>query len=495
MSGILSLLLVGALLADASLIDAVKQRNVTAVKALLQKRVDVNAAEGDGATALHWAVYRDDAQLVDLLIKAGAKVNAVNDLNITPLYLAGANGNGAIVERLLKAGANPEAASEAGVTPLMEAARSGSVAAVHTLISHEANVNAKENDRQQTALMWAVSQKHPDVVKLLLEHGADIHPKTRVRDVTVVTSSAPRIKASKDGAFPIEVGGSTALLFAALSGDVECAKLLLAAGANPNDTASDRNSALILATFNGNGPVARVLLEAGADPNAAGAGYTALHAAALRGDTVTAQALLAKGANPDARLVKGSPVRRFGSQWALPGTIAGATPLFVAAMYVEVDIVRELLAHGANPTLFIENGTTPLLAAAGIAVERLARPSDLVRWNVMDSDTPAIPRDEQEVLASVRLLLDAGGDVNRTNAAGDNALHAAAANSSTTLIQLLVNRGAILEAKNKQGLTPLAMTMANAAGGTRRPQPQGGAETQARAKAAEDLLRKLGALQ
>src|SRR5262249_19365654 len=251
MSGILSLLLVGALLADASLIEAVKQRNVTAVKTLLQKRVDVNAAEGDGATALHWAVYRDDTQLVDLLIKAGAKVNAVNDLNITPLYLAGANGNGAIVERLLKAGANPEAASEAGVTPLMEAARSGSVAAVQSLISHEANVNAKENDRQQTALMWAVSQKHPDVVRLLLEHGADIHPKTRLRNVTVVTSSVPRIKASKDGAFPIEVGGSTALVFAALNGDVECAKLLLAAGANPNDTAADGNSALILATFNG----------------------------------------------------------------------------------------------------------------------------------------------------------------------------------------------------------------------------------------------------
>jgi ankyrin repeat protein len=489
---ILSLLLAGGLLSDVPLIDAVKERNAAGVRTLLQKHVDVNASEGDGATALHWAVYRDDTAMVDLLIRAGAKVNATNDLRITPLYLASANGNVTIVERLLKAGANPEAASEAGVTPLMEASRTGSIGAVQTLLAHEANVNAKEIDRQQTALMWAVAQKHPEVVQALLEHGADIRARSKVRDVTVVYSSAPRIKASKDGAVPVEAGGSTPILFAALSGDVESARLLLAAGANANDAAADGNSALVLATFNGNGAVARLLLDAGADPHAAGAGYTALHAAALRGDIATTEALLSKGANPNATLTKGSPVRRFGSQWALPGTISGATPLFVAALYLEVDIVHTLVAHGANVTLAIENGVTPFLAASGIAVERLTRPSDLIRWSVVDSDTPVVPRDESEVVEIIRVLLDAGADVNQVNTAGDTALHAVAGASMVHAIQLLANRGAKLEVKDKQGLTPLAMT--SAAGRGRQAQAPS-PDALARSKAAEELLRKLGATQ
>src|SRR5436853_2616584 len=202
--------------AENSLVDAVKQKNATAVKALLQKRVDVNAPEGDGATALHWAAYRDDLEMVNLLIGAGARVNVANDLKITPLALAAANGNGAIVERLLKAGAEPDAASEAGVTPLMQAARVGSAESVRALIDHEANVNVKENDRQQTPLMWAASQGHPGVVKILLDHGADVKARTRVRNLTIVDSSAPRIKASRDGAKQIDSGSSTALIFAAL---------------------------------------------------------------------------------------------------------------------------------------------------------------------------------------------------------------------------------------------------------------------------------------
>ncbi len=487
MNGIFLLLSLAGLLSDVPLIDAVKQKDAAAVRSLLQKRVDVNATEGDGATALHWAVYRDDLPMVELLLGAGAKVNAANDLKITPLYIAGANGNAAIVERLLKAGAYPDAASETGVTPLMEAARTGSAGAVRALLAHEARVDAKETDRQQTALMWAAAQKHPDVVKLLLEHGADVQAKAIVRNATVVYSSAPRIKASKDGAVSIDVGGNTALLFAAQSGDVESAKLLIAAGANAKDTEADGNSALVLAAFNGNGPVARLLLEAGADPNANGAGYTALHTAALRGDLETVKALLAKGANPNARLTKGSPVRRFGSQWALPVTMSGATPLFVAAAYLEVDIVKALIDAGANPTLGIENGgTTPLLAAAGTAFEKLARPSDLTRYSVPDSDTPPIPRPEAAVFEAIRVLADAGADVNGVNDAGDAAIHAAAGAGMTSVIQLLVDRGAIVNVKNRQGQTPLSMTLPR---GGRGGQIQGGS------KPAEELLRKLGASQ
>jgi cytohesin len=483
------------LLLASPLVDAVKQQDKAAVRALLEKRVDVNAAEGDGATALHWAAYLDDAGLVDWLLAAGAKADVANDLQITPLYLAAANGNAAIVTMLLDKGARPDVASETGVTPLMEAARSGSVDAVRALLSRGANVNAKENGRGQTALMWAVSRRHPDIVKVLLDHHADVHARTRVRPLTVMLDQGPRraVKTAMQDAKQIDAGGSTALVLAAQVGDEDSARHLLAAGANPNDAAADGNSALVVAAFSGHPAVARALLDGGADPNAAGAGYTALHAAALRGDLATVQALLGKGANPNAQLTKGSPVRRFGSQWALPTPLVGATPLLVAALYLEVDIVRTLLAAGATHSLGLASGTTPLLAAAGIAVEKETRPSDLARWNVIDNDTPQVPRAETDVLAATTLLLDAGADVKQVNESGDSALHAAAAAGLTTVIQLLADRGATLELKNKAGQTPLALTLPRG-----RPQgsTQGGAAATSPAmKRAEELLRKLGATQ
>ncbi|HUE84517.1 MAG TPA: ankyrin repeat domain-containing protein [Vicinamibacterales bacterium] len=483
---VLTLLLFGT-----PLVEAVKQHDAAAVRDLLEKRADVNAPEGDGATALHWAVYGDDPAVVDLLIGAGAKVNAANDLAITPLHLAGANGNAAIITRLLDQGANPNAKSEAGVTPLMEAARSGSVDAVRALIARGADVNARERGRGQTALMWAVARRHPNVVKVLLDHRADVQARTRVRPLTVMLDQGPRrtVKTSMQDARQIEAGGSTALVFAAEANDAESAQHLLAAGANVNDTAADGNTALVRAAFAGHPAVARVLIQAGADVNAAGAGYSALHAAALRGDLATVNALLVHGANPNVQLTRGSPVRRFGSQWALPTPMTGATPLLVAATYLEVDIIRALLQARADHRLGLVNGgTTPLLAAAGIAVEKEARPSDLTRWHIVDSDSPVVPRDEADVFAATMLLLDAGADVNQTNASGDTALHAAAAAGMTTVIQLLAERGAALDAKNTMGQTPLALTMP-------RERQDGRPQAASGHPAAEELLRKLGAPQ
>lgn len=478
------------LLAATTLVDAVKQQDHAAVRALLQKGVDVNAATADGATALHWAVYLDDADMTTRLLDAGAKANVANDLAITPLYLASVNGNERIARALLEKGADPNAASETGVTPLMEAARSGDVATVRALLGRRADVNRKEQDRDQTALMWAVARHHADVVRVLLEHGADVHARSRTRPLRVMLDQGPArtVKTSAQDARQLDAGGNTALLFAAQVGDADSAKALIAAGANGGDTGADGHSALVIATFAGHPDVAHLLIEAGADVNAAGGGYSALHAAALRGDMATTRSLLATGANANAPLTKGSPVRRFGSQWALPTPLTGATPLLIAALYLEVGIVRTLLAAGADYTLGLQNNTTPLLAAVGTPVQKEARPSDLVRWNVVDNDSPVIPRDESDVLEVTRALIDAGADVNQSTMSGDTALHAAAGAGLATVIQLLADRGAQIDAKNKAGQTPLALTQPRGRG------PEGRLATPG-LKAAEELLRKLGASQ
>lgn len=477
-----------ALLLGTPLVDAVRQHDAAAVRALLTGGADVNAPEADGATALHWAVYDDDAEMVGVLLAAGAKAGASNDLAITPLHLAAANGNAAIVQRLLERGANPNAASETGVTPIMEAARSGSAAAVTALAARGADVNAREAGRGQTALMWAAARGHAAAVRALLDAHADVGARTKVRPLTAMLDRGPSrtVKTSMQDARRIDAGGSTALHFAAQNGDVESAAALLAKGAAVNDTAANGESALTLACFSGHGEVARLLIEKGAAPNAAGAGHTALHAAVLRGDLATVRALLAHGADPNARLTGGSPVRRFGSQWALPRTLMGATPLLVAAIYLESDIVAALIAAGADPRLGLPDGTTPLLAAAGLDVQAETRPSDLERWDVVDSDTPVVPRDETQVVDVVTRLVDAGADVNQANDEGDTALHAAASLGQASVIERLANRGAALSVENKAGQTPLALTLPRAA----QPGRGGGFPGW---KAAEDRLRRLGA--
>jgi len=469
------------------IVRAVKLQDMDAVQSLLDRGADVNAPQGDGATALHWAAYRDVVETVDLLIEAGANVNAANDLMVTPLALATANGNVAIVRSLLVAGASPNLAGETGVTPLMEAARTGSIDAVQVLLEFEADVNASTRDRQQTALMWAVTQRHPEVVRLLLESGADPHARTGTRrDLIMLDRGGPQaVLQAVDVGKQVDRGGNTALLLAAQVGALNSARFLRAAGAELSEAGSDGNTPLVVAAFSGQGEVASWLLAEGAAPDAAGAGYTALHAAVLRSDLQTVETLLAHGADPNVPMTRGSPLRRNGSQWALSSAWAGATPLVIAASYLELDIMRVLIGGGASHGLALPDGSTPLLIASGVTAERrLNRPLDHADTSTDIGDN-CCERPEAGILVALELLLDAGADVNEANQAGDTAMHTAASGGLSAAIQLLADRGAELSVKNQEGKTPLELTSGRGGrrGGGPSPEQQ----------AAGELLRKLGA--
>jgi len=476
----------GLAAAEGTLIDAVKDRNLDEVRALVKQRVDVNAAEGDGTTALHWASHFDDQAAADLLIGAGANVNAANDIGVTPLFLACTNRSGRMVERLVAAKADPNAALLSGETVLMECARTGDLDAVKALLARGANVNATGSSHQQTALMWAAAQGHSKVVAALIELGADVRARSRTYQSTV-TSEGQGLEKRKDPAelnYTVQRGGSTPLLFAARADDAESARLLLAAGADVNDALPDGTSALTLAAHSGNEAVATLLVEKGADPNAAAVGYTPLHAAVLRGKLGLVNALLARGANPNARITAGTPIRRSSQDFALPKSLIGATPYYLAAKYLEVPIMRALAAAGADPKLGTPDGTTPLMAAAGIGA---SLGSDRRGGGIDDGGGQLEP--QSRVLEAVQAAIDLGGDVNAANQAGNTALHGAAFLGYDSVVQRLADKNAAINAKNKRGQTPLAMlTGRDAAAANAVFSPVEGAFPSTVA-----LLRKLGA--
>ncbi|MEE8128934.1 MAG: ankyrin repeat domain-containing protein, partial [Vicinamibacterales bacterium] len=222
--------------APIQLLEAVRNGDPEAVRTLLQTDVDVNARAGDGATALHWAVLREDANTADLLIRAGADVNAANGLGVTPLVLACENGSAALVTALLEESADPNTATSMGETALMACARGGDVDAVAALLDRGAALDAGESSRGQTALMWAAAHRHPDVVRVLIAHGADVHARSRVSHLLVPTNAYASGVSHRD-TVEMPMGGFTPLLFAARHGDVDSAQLLLDAGAHVNETA------------------------------------------------------------------------------------------------------------------------------------------------------------------------------------------------------------------------------------------------------------------
>jgi len=492
---------------DLRLVEAIKRQDKTTAHTLLRQHVDVNTAQPDGATALHWAVHWEDVETAELLIHAGAKINVANDLGVTPLTMAAASGNAAIIEKLLAAGADAKAALRSGETALMLAVRAGSLDGAKALIGRGANVNAAEHTRSQTALMWAVANRHPEITAVLLQHGADVRARSEIRkEVYNMGGNRSAGNASPDTPLAeIPLGGSTPVLFAARSNDVESAKLLVAAGADVNDVEADGNTALVVAAHSGNASVATFLLDKKANPNAAPLGYTALHAAVLRGylrdrdvrntdpaaGLALVNALLGHGADPNARVGRGTRLRRWSHDFALLERWAGATPYWLAARFLELDMMRAIAAAGGDTRLPSSDGTTPLMAAAGIGYSRATGTAAFIKsrrdfsyYNADPTENATRIPDEEERLAveAVKLVISHGGDVKASNNAGDTALHAASSLGMNTVIQLLVDNGADLNAKNKAGRTPLAVA--------RRSTGVGESVVNERTAA---LLRKLGA--
>jgi uncharacterized protein len=420
------------------LVDAARKGDQVSVRALIQKGAAVNSAEGDGTTALHWASYRDDIPMADLLIRSGAKVNTPNDLGVTPLWTAGLNGSEAMVRRLLEAGANPNVRLLSGETPLMVAARTGNPKVVEQLLAKGADPNAY-GTRRQTALMWAVAQKHPDVVRVLIARGADIHARSEVWSQVMAVPPHGLLEYNR----AIPHGGDTALMFAARVGDLDSAKLLVAAKANVNDTDAWGVSATVLAAHSGFEDLVEFLLAMGADPNAAKAGFTALHEAIMRRNERMASALLSHGADPNAPLLTWTPTRRSSEDFNFEPALIGASPFWLAARFTAPGVMRLLLKHGADPMVVHQSNyatglsaqrrtevTTALMAATGMGGGGNA-------WVQPD-------RSEREglTLEAVKLTAELGVDVNAVNTDGRTALDAARNLKYESVVQFLLAHGA-----------------------------------------------------
>jgi ankyrin repeat protein len=439
----MTLVLFFLMLFSSDLADAVMKKDVAAARSLIAKKADVNLPHADGTTALHWAVRNDDLQLADLLIRAGANIHAANRLGVTPLSLACINGNEAMIRRLLEAGADANGTfAEAGETPLMIAARTGNPLALKTLLDNGAQVNVREKSKGMTPLMFAAAEGHAPAVTMLIAHGADVN----ARSTTVPpTTSQPGARGT---------GGTTALLLATRENDRETVRALLDAGASVNLTMEDGTSTLVVAIINGHYELAGFLLERGADPNLAdGKGRTPLYAAiemrnmgttdmpAPKGDNVDILAfikeILEHGAKPDVRLIARVPYRGGINPSWLPEP--GATPFYRAAASNDVAVMRLLLAHGADPRIGALDNTTPLMVAAGVG------------WLPGISYT----RTDKDQIEALEICLQAGHELNAVNNAGLTALHGAAFRGSNAAVQFLVERGAKLDAKDKEGRIPL----------------------------------------
>jgi uncharacterized protein len=453
--------------ADTRLVDAAKNHDKDAVRALLKEHMDANSPEADGTTALHWAAHKNDLEIAQILIRGGAYVKAVSRYGVTPLSEAATYGSGALVEALLKAGADVNTlTTERGETVLMTASRAGNAAAVKVLLEHGANANATETFRGQTSLMWAAAEDHPEIVKLLIAHGADPKVRSSDRDTT-----PPKLMAGTPAA-PISRGGLTALVFAARQGSIEAAKSLIEAGADVNQGDADGNTPLLIAILNNHDDLAQVLIDKGADVNLANKdGRAPLFAAVdahdvdwsdrplvKEADKLTSldiiKSLVGHKANVNAQLTAVSIIKKAAQDTADRTLGVGATPFMRAARSGDVEVMHYLLDHGADPKLANKDGTNALMVAAGVGY------------------TDANRSTEPQALEAVKLCISVGLDVNAATDKGETALHGAARRGANTIIQYLADNHGNVSAANKQGLTPYDLAMGKGAAAAARMPPK-----------------------
>ncbi len=423
--------------AGAQLVDAARTQNSQALRKLVSQKVDVNARAGDGSTALLWLAHWNDADSADLLLRQGADANIANDFGMTPLSQACLNASTQFVRQLLVAGAHSYTAIATGETPLMTCAKTGNADAVKLLVEYGAVVNAKEPSQNQTALMWAAAERHPSVVSALIEEHADMKAQTKA--------------------------GFAAIHFAARVGDLESLKLLVASGVDINSQtgggdekgATSGYTPLLVATLRAQVDTALYLLDHGADPNVGAAGFTPLHWASTSWEGYASnpvygfeeamsgiqdrpaklrlvKALLAHGANVNARMTKRQP--SFATGYT---DTVGATPLLLAASIDDVEMMRILLAAGADPKIKTATNASAIMAATGL------------NHGIGESFVT-----EAEATDAVKLLLDLGLDAKGETTLNENALFGPAYRGWNTLLAQMIDLGVNVNAVSKAGVTP-----------------------------------------
>jgi len=463
---------------DAALIDAARAANWSSVRLLLSKglqREAVNATDSDGSTALHWAVRADELEVASQLIRAGADANAENRLGVTPLYLAAQNGNAAMIQKLLAAGAKADQVDRAtGESILMVVIRAGSTDSVRALLSSGANPNLAEPQLRVTPLMLAAESGNADIVRALLGRGADVHARTRTgatpapklpcidqagcgsHGVGIIRGGLP-----KQGIRAPIPGAMTPLMYAAREGNVDAARLLIEAGSDVNEVDKNDIGPLLMAISNNHIEMARFLIDRGSNINAVDwYGRTPLFAAIEMRNVdlhyVTFQHmvnendrkvifdfitfLLDRGVDPNIRVKEVPPLRRW--MYLLGGSLAwvdftGQTPFLLASLSGDVETMRLLLKHGADPKITTFEGTNALMAAAG------------VNWVYNQTYTEG----EKALLEAVKMCLELGMDVNATNSMGLTAVMGSANRGTDSIIEFLVSKGARLDLKDNVGRT------------------------------------------
>lgn len=454
--------------AASDIADAVRRGDKEAVRLLLAAMVDVNEQQGDGTTALHWAAYNDDVETAELLIRRGANLQGVTRNGaLTPLLVAASNGSAGVVKALLAAGANPNVRSTDGATPLMTAAASGSVEAVKLLLDQGAELNAKDSARGQTPLMFAAAADRAAVISELLKRGATVALTSTLVQLGrggerqgSNAAPAPRESSTRLNEYKAArraraaaMGGLSALHFAARDGQLLAARALIEGGADVNQgSGADSSTPLVMAISSGHYELGKLLLDHGADPNRANDdGLTPLYATIEKQfapvswsptrptdqERVTylelMKALLARGADPNARLAKKLWFRPSDHDDVWIGT-AGTTAFWRAAFANDVDAMRLLVTSGADPNIPSLEMNSPLMAAAGVG------------W------TAALHRTVPDArIATVKLCLELGGNLNAVDAFNYTALHGAAYRGDNDLVKFLVEKGARLDVRTVFG--------------------------------------------